>query len=255
MIIIKEKSWKVYKHKNKVNGKVYIGITSRDLKIRSGKNGNRYNKSPHFWKAIQKYGWDNFEHIILVDNLTKEEACELEKKYISKYKSNDKNFGYNCSLGGESGNYGVKASPELKEKFSKMKKGDKHYNYGKHLSDEQKRKISETKKGVHLSEETKRKISETLRKHPPTKGRKMSDEQKEKLSKAKMGNKNIASKSIYCKELNKIYGSLREAERETGIPHENISKACRNLIKYAGKTDDGICFHWCYVNKVVQSEF
>lgn len=37
-----------------------------------GKNGNRYNKSTVFYKAIQKYGWDNIIHEILYSDLTKE---------------------------------------------------------------------------------------------------------------------------------------------------------------------------------------
>ena len=70
--------WTVYMHINKLNNKKYVGITSRNPNERWGKNGNRYKSSPHFYSAIQKYGWDNFEHIILKDNLTSEEADKLE---------------------------------------------------------------------------------------------------------------------------------------------------------------------------------
>lgn len=47
-------------HKNKINNKVYIGQTHQTLKERWGKNGSGYRTSPHFYHAIQKYGWDNF---------------------------------------------------------------------------------------------------------------------------------------------------------------------------------------------------
>ena len=55
----------VYQHKNKINGKIYIGITSKDPEKRWGHNGYNYKSSSYFYSAIQKYGWDNFEHNIL----------------------------------------------------------------------------------------------------------------------------------------------------------------------------------------------
>ena len=75
----------VYQHKNKINGKIYIGITMQKPEIRWGKNGNNYKSSPHFYSAIQKYGWDNFEHNILFTGLTKEEACLKEQELIQYF--------------------------------------------------------------------------------------------------------------------------------------------------------------------------
>lgn len=68
----------VYMHKNKINEKVYIGITSQSPKCR-WHNGKGYKSCPKFFHAIEKYGWENFEHIILYENLTQEEALEKEK--------------------------------------------------------------------------------------------------------------------------------------------------------------------------------
>lgn len=92
-------NYKIYMHENKVNGKVYIGQTMQSLKQRWN-NGYGYIKCPYFYKAIQKYGWDNFEHILLEDNLTKEDADKKEIFYINKYQSYLSNYGYNISLGG-----------------------------------------------------------------------------------------------------------------------------------------------------------
>lgn len=64
-------------HRNKLNNKVYIGITGRNPEIRWA-NGNGYKYNPHFFYSIQKYGWDGFEHIILDDKLTRDEAKEKE---------------------------------------------------------------------------------------------------------------------------------------------------------------------------------
>lgn len=95
-----ERKYKIYVYTNKVNGKKYVGQTSRFLRERAGKNGCQYNKSSRFWNAIQKYGWDNFSPEILYDNLTKDEADELEIKTISDLQTTDDKYGYNIALGG-----------------------------------------------------------------------------------------------------------------------------------------------------------
>lgn len=92
----------VYCHRNIINNKLYIGI-SKDVKKRWSNNGKQYKKCVYFYRAIEKYGWDNFEHIIIVDNISKEIACALEKELIEKYKTQDENFGYNIANGGFGG--------------------------------------------------------------------------------------------------------------------------------------------------------
>ena len=96
------KTYCVYKH-TCPNGKVYIGITSRNPKIRWS-NGTGY-KSQEFGRAVQKYGWDNIEHIVIFDGLTEELASELEKALIATYNSTDPRYGYNVSDGGTYGNH------------------------------------------------------------------------------------------------------------------------------------------------------
>ena len=79
MTNIEDRRYKVYAHINKLNGKFYIGMTGQSLEMRSGKNGINYCYNQYaFSKAIQKYGWNNFEHIILINNLTKQEAEIIE---------------------------------------------------------------------------------------------------------------------------------------------------------------------------------
>lgn len=121
-------------HKNKVNGKVYVGITSTDVKKR-WLNGRGYYKNKHFNDAIKKYGWDNFEHIIIYENIPRDMACEIEKELITKHKSNNKRYGYNITSGGEHFIH----SEESKRLMSEHRKG-----HGLHVfSDEHKRKIKE----------------------------------------------------------------------------------------------------------------
>ena len=92
--------YKVYIHKNLINGKVYIGQTCKTLQERSGLNGKKYKDSTRFYEDIEKYGWDNFEHKVLYDNLSCEEANKLERELIKQYKSLDSNYGYNVASGG-----------------------------------------------------------------------------------------------------------------------------------------------------------
>jgi group I intron endonuclease len=112
----------LYVHKNKSNGKSYVGITSQPPKQR-WHGGSNYSQNQHFTRAIKKYGWDGFDHLIIKDNLSKEEACELEKYYIRELKSNDPEFGYNILDGGNiSGGYNEevarKMSLSAKARFS-----------------------------------------------------------------------------------------------------------------------------------------
>lgn len=93
-------NYTIYMHKNKINGKVYIGQTCQNVKDR-WKNGKGYKSCFAFNAAIQKYGWDNFEHIILEENIVSAtEANELEQKYIIQYNSVNPEYGYNILKGG-----------------------------------------------------------------------------------------------------------------------------------------------------------
>lgn len=142
----------VYSHKCIDTGKVYIGVTSLSTKARWGVNGNNYNGCTYFYNAIQKYGWDHFEHIILYEDLTREEAFRLEKHLIKKYKELNKSYNIACGGGGISG---YKHSQEIKELLSQKRKGIKY-------SEQTLRRMSESHKGKRLSEQAKAKISKPV---------------------------------------------------------------------------------------------
>lgn len=125
----------VYIHINKINNKKYIGITKQNPETRWGKNGSRYQDSPLFYNAIQKYGWNNFEHIILYKNLTQQQACKKEQELIAKYKTNNDKFGYNLTSGGEK-HYVF--TEEVKEKIRQSQLGSKNSMFGTHRTLEQK---------------------------------------------------------------------------------------------------------------------
>ena len=116
----KDKPYCVYMHINKKNNKKYVGITSQNPLLRWD-NGHGYYRNIHFYSAIKKYGWDGFDHLIVKSDISSEEACELEKKLISKYNSNNPKFGYNITCGGEKNILPY----ESKRKISKANKGRK----------------------------------------------------------------------------------------------------------------------------------
>lgn len=95
-----ENTYTVYVHISP-SRKRYVGITSCDVKIRWGKNGYGYRDSVVIKNAIQKYGWNNFEHYILFENVSEKFAKNKEIELILLWKTYDRNFGYNVSKGGD----------------------------------------------------------------------------------------------------------------------------------------------------------
>ena len=76
--------WIIYKHTCRPTGKSYIGQTIGTVDWRSRKNGSGYKNSPKLIAAINKYGWDNFDHEILETNIqTQELANEREQYWIN----------------------------------------------------------------------------------------------------------------------------------------------------------------------------
>lgn len=128
----------VYVHKMP-NGKVYVGITGQEPTKR-WKNGKGYPQNQHLSNAVKRYGWEKIEHIIVADGLSKEQAAEMEKQLIRQYRSNEQEFGYNQSTGGENPAEGSRWTEETKKKVSASLLGKKH-------TEEHNEKISKAKKG------------------------------------------------------------------------------------------------------------
>lgn len=131
------KNYIVYKH-TAPNGKIYIGQTGQKNPKRRWQNGEGYKPNSHFYNAIKKYGWDNFEHVIVADGLTKEEADWLEKFLIDYYETTDRTKGYNNTSGGDGS---FEMTDEAKQKMSEAKLGIK-------LSDEHRKHLSEAHKRI-----------------------------------------------------------------------------------------------------------
>lgn len=223
----------VYKHTSPSN-KVYIGITSMNP-TRRWANGKGY-KTQMFYNAIQKYGFENFQHEILFENLTKKEAEQKEVELIAYYKSNQKEYGYNVDNGGNSiGSH----SEATRQKLSMSMIGDTR-NKGRIHTEESKKHMSEAHIGKKLSDEAKRKLSEF---HT---GKKYTDEVIEHI---KMAKRKSQSFPVYCVELNMNFDSVPEAvEYINGIGgsviRQGIQKVIKGEINASGRLLDGTKLHW-----------
>ena len=209
----------VYEHRNKINGKRYIGIT-KQIPEERWRNGSNYKESPHFYAAIQKYGWDAFEHKILFTNLTKEEACKKEKELIKKHKTQDREYGYNILEGGTA----PTLPQEVRDKISTGMMGNKN-GLGHPCSEEKKKKISEAQKGRQFTAAHKAKLSEAAKKrHVPC-----SAEKRKTLS------QNYPNKrKVYCEETDTIYESVQECARQLNLYATNVTKVCKGIHHTTG---------------------
>ena len=106
----------MYKHTTP-NGKVYIGITSQ-LPEKRWLSGHGYNGT-YFGNAIKKYGWKNIKHEILFTGLDELDAKEKEVELIEEFRSFEREYGYNCTKGGD-GTVGLKRSKEQIQYLKKL---------------------------------------------------------------------------------------------------------------------------------------
>lgn len=177
----------VYRHRNKVTNEVfYVGIGT---KKRSKDNINRNI----LWKNIvNKYG--HYVEIIQ-DNLSLEEACELEEFLINLYGRRDLKTGVlaNMTSGGE-GSPGTIVSESTKQKLRVL-------NTGKKLSEEHKIKIGIANKGKGPTFVVRFK-------------------QKEKVS-----------KKVIDLDTNTIYSSARETAKVFGLKSLNLTRQLNGYCK------------------------
>ena len=222
----------VYRH-TAPNGKMYVGITKLKPEHRWNE-GRGYYKQPKFFNAINKYGWDNFKHEILLDNLTIEQAELAEKLFIGYWSLTNQECGYNIDGGGKLNKY---VSDETRKKMSIAHSGCNNHMYGRHHTKDTRDKISKANKGKHEGKNNprygKKHTKEAILKMSvANKGKTISQETRKKLS-ISLGKQVVAMDKNNGKIIS-VYNSTREAERQTEIPHTNISECCRGIRKTAG---------------------
>ena len=118
----------VYAHVNQINGKIYIGQTCQNPENR-WRMGEGYKGSTYFYHAIQKYGWSQFKHIVLIENLSYQQSNLTEggknapKTEEHKKKLSESNIGKHPHEGELNPMYGKHMSEEAKQKSRLRQKG------------------------------------------------------------------------------------------------------------------------------------
>lgn len=219
----------VYKVLNKINGKCYIGQSTKEFNLRYRHKGYgaervfkyqecKKNRGTHYNEFLlndfYEFGVENFELIYPLDVAFSEAELDLkERHYISLYKSNIFEFGYNKHSGGK-----IKGGYYSKETIEKMRVNGKRIwieHYDK-LMNSRPRGEKHSFYNKHHKEETRKKISDSLM------GRYASSN-------------NPTSIKVICLDNLKIYDCIRDIERELNIQNQNISKCCKGKRKSAGK--------------------
>ncbi len=208
----------IYKITNKINGKVYIGLTRKDLKNRIRQHKFRRKERPNhpLYNSMNKYGIDNFKFEAICSSLDIKYLGELEIFFIKLYNSTDMTKGYNLTEGGEMNNLSSETRkklgemckirwsiPENREKYTQaIRKAKKEYPKYTH-SLETRKKISESGKGKQL-----------------------------------VGANNPRSRKVQCIETGEIFDNHTHAKTKYKA---NIHKAAKTGRKGAG-------MHWIFLN-------
>ena len=222
----------IYMYINKLNGKKYVGQAKNFNRRHKTHINSSYNKNTNdydcpFHRAIRKYGIENFNIIILKENLNSQCLLNMwEDYYVEKYDLYVKNKnGYNVAKAGYNNPYYGKTEKEMSEisnKLSELKKGENHPFYGKKGKEH-------PKYGKHNSNETNKKISIAL-----------------------SGKNNPKAKRViqYDSQGNiiKIWDYIKQASEELNINASSISSCCRGTYKSAGG------FIWKYEKDVNKND-
>jgi len=155
----------IYKIVNKTDNKYYVGssnVINRRWSQHKTQLRNNCHRNNHLQRSWNKFGEDNFIFEV-VEEVPKEKLIEVEQKYLDIAKSNlDKC--YNQSFDAHGGNVGKEAYEARSKKYC----GINHHLFGKHLSEEIKQKMSQSKKGMYDGDKHplygKRQSQETLMK-------------------------------------------------------------------------------------------
>ena len=92
----------IYSATNKINNKQYVGLTTQTLeqRISGHKTDSKFKPNIKFYRAVNKYGFENFEFKVIEKDIESLEELKQREKYWIKKLDTYKN-GYNSTFGGD----------------------------------------------------------------------------------------------------------------------------------------------------------
>lgn len=259
----------IYKITNNINNKVYIGQTTRSFDRRyyhSGtpiekvykyhvyykSKGKSYNK--HLLGAIEKYGFDNFSINKVFDvAFSKEELDIKEKSWIAIFNSNNSNYGYNFTTGGQENS---KINEETKNKIRMSHLGN-NIDYILQLD----RDMNIINKFISLKvasdflnikyeliRDTVSRRQKTCRGYVFVRESYYIDNFKNNKSEYdklyKFNDTNIKN-TVICLTTGEIFKRVNDALDKYNMSN-HISEVCKGKRNYCGKLEDGTPLRWMY---------
>ena len=260
----------IYKTTNLINGKIYIGQHKH-----SEFDTNYFGSGTLLFRAIDKYGKDNFKCELIKEAYSQQELNDLEKYYIEVFNSRDIAIGYNLAEGGIGGSHAAwnkgltKENSESVAKYTETRNklfengavgcfglcgsANKNSTEYKHTLEkilpefEQYWKYhfkNEVFAHFHISPKTYELCIEILQLDETNKERTVYLENKKARNfKKSIQNSNSSNKiKIKCVETNETFNSIHSARRYLGL---KSNSSLYNAL-YNNKTCKG--YHWVIVD-------
>ncbi len=240
--ILINQTFLIYKLTNNINGKIYIGQTTRMLRHRLNEY-RRHNKcNPILKNAIIKYGFDNFNCEIIEECNGLEELNERETYWIEKYNSTNREIGYNIEGGGNNSvsteesrkkisdaNKGRKQSAEWVAKRVPLKGSEEAKKCGRAKTEDQKKHLSNVTSGEKGFWYGKARSEDTINKIKETKAK-----QKDQILENNVQKIGVGKYDKVSGELLESYLSMSQASTKLGICYKTIYNRCHGITPQKG---------------------
>ena len=251
----------IYKIENLVNGKIYIG-QSKHIKQRWSEHKKELRKNRHtnnyLQRAWNKYGEENFSHIIL-EECAEDELDDREIYYINLYHSFESDIGYNLTNGG--GRNRV-ISESTRKKLSDNMLGEKHPNRREVICLDTMEifvTIADAARSINVDysaiERCCNGLTGTVKRLHWLFYNDYLNKSQIELDEV-MKKENLRDHKVVCLNTGEIFHSIKDAHQQTGVNANTIGQCCLGNRKKAGFDKDGnpqvFMYYEDYLKKVSQ---